>query len=178
MDGSGKTTLAKKLKEYLEEKGHHVFFKHAHGYAISQDSFAIDEQNIKRFRWLFFLLSPLTLLDSLFTYYFTYKPRLKHSTIICDRYFYDKIARLLFYKVINRGLAKVYLALTPKPNFHFFLFVDEKKAFERKPEYNQEEFKLLKNSYNFVAKYLKTYSIHTNQPVRSCMQKLIHYLNI
>ena len=41
-----------------------------------------------------FLLSPFMLLDSFFTYYFKYKPELEHNVIICDRYFYDKVARI------------------------------------------------------------------------------------
>ena len=156
MDGSGKTTVAKKLESYMNKKGYNVFFKHAHGYAISKNSFSVDEKSIKRFRWLLFLLSPFMLLDSYFTYYFKYKPQLKHNTVICDRYFYDKVARMLYYNIINKFVARIYLSLLPQPDHLFFLNVSSHNAKLRKNERlkklllaHEDDAKLRSNLNNF-----------------------------
>lgn len=176
MDGSGKTTLAKKLKTYLEKKGYSIYFKHAHGYAISQDSFAIDEQNIKRFRWLFMLLSPYVLIDSWLTYLFKYKPLLKTKTVICDRYFYDKVARLIYYGIISETLARTYLYLLPKPDRIFILDVGEKKAVARKKEYSLEQTRNFRNIYRFIANQTKAPIIKTAGNVNKSLQNVIIHL--
>jgi len=177
MDGSGKTTLAKKLEEHLKKNGDHVFFKHAHGYAISQNSFAIDEENINSFKWIFALLSPFVLFDSWFTYFFKYKPILKKKTLICDRYFYDKIARLIYYGLMNKTMAKIYLKLIPRPNFIIFLDIDEKKARQRKKEYSKDEFCRFRKIYLFIAQHLKTPIINTNLSSPVCIKKIIGHLS-
>lgn len=175
MDGSGKTTLAKKLEEHLKKNGDHVFFKHAHGYAISQNSFAIDEANINRFKWIFALLSPFVLFDSWFTYFFKYKPILKKKTLICDRYFYDKIARLVFYHIINKTAAKVYLKLLPKPDYVFFLDIDKNIALSRKKEYTRSQIADFRKLYQFVAQELQTPIIKTSQSLGNTMAILFSF---
>jgi thymidylate kinase len=178
MDGSGKTTLAKQLEEYLKKKGFHVFFKHAHGYAISQDSFAIKENSLQRFRWLFALFSPYILLDSFYTYYFKYRPILHKNTLICDRYFYDKIARLMFYGICNQALAKIYLFLVPRSNISFLLDVDVKSALARKSEYSESELKRFREIYLFIAEFLKIPIINTTSSQKTSVQKMIKYIDI
>lgn len=176
MDGSGKTTLAKKLLSYLKKKGYRVHFKHAHGYAISQNSFAIDEKMIERFRWLFFLLSPVLILDSLYTYYFKYKPLLEKYSLICDRYFYDKVARLIYYGVINKTLARFYLNLLPRPDAIIFLDVDVKKASARKKEYSPNQMGRFRNTYLFVAHQTRAHIVRTDYSVSFSLQKIVKVL--
>ncbi len=178
MDGSGKTTLAKKLKTYLEKKSYSVYFKHAHGYAISQNSFAIDEQNIKRFRWLFMLLSPYVLIDSWLTHLLKYRPILNKKTLICDRYFYDKIARLIYYGIISKTLSKMYLYLLPKPDVVFVLDVGEKKAITRKKEYSLNQARNFRDIYQFIARETKTPIIKTAGNIKESLRNVIIHLHL
>ncbi len=176
MDGSGKTTVAKKLESYMKKKGFRVFFKHAHGYAISKNSFSIDEKNIKRFCWLFFLLSPFMLLDSFFTYYFKYKPELEHNVIICDRYFYDKVARMLYYNITNNFIAGIYLSLLPRPNRLFYLNVSSHNAKLRKNEYSIKDYERFKKIYDFIAMKTNAVIIDADLPLSTVFNKTISYV--
>ena len=176
MDGSGKTTVAKKLESYMNKKGYNVFFKHAHGYAISKNSFSVDEKSIKRFRWLLFLLSPFMLLDSYFTYYFKYKPQLKHNTVICDRYFYDKVARMLYYNIINKFVARIYLSLLPQPDHLFFLNVSSHNAKLRKNEYSNNEYNRFREVYQFIAMKTNAIVIDADLPLNTVFNKTISYI--
>jgi len=176
MDGSGKTTVARKLETYMKKKGYCVFFKHAHGYAVSKNSFAIGEKNIKRFRWLFFLLSPLMLLDSFFTYYFKYKPQLEHDTVICDRYFYDKVARMLYYNITNKFIAGIYLSFLPRPDYLFYLSVSSHNAKLRKNEYSIKDYERFKKIYHFIAAKTNAVVINADLPLSSVFNKIISYV--
>ena len=69
MDGSGKTTLAKKLVQFFEELGLECEFNHGHKYTVSQDSFGLSEARVNKLRHLFRLLVPLAFVDNLFTFY-------------------------------------------------------------------------------------------------------------
>lgn len=176
MDGSGKTTLAKMLESHLKKRGYRVYYKHAHGYTISKNSFAIDEKSIKRFRLLLFLLSPFMLLDSLFTYYFKYKPQLKHNAVICDRYFYDKVARMLYYNVINTFIAGIYLNLLPRPDYIFHLYISSEMAKSRKNEYSTAEYDQFRKIYQFVAAATKATIIDADLPLDSVFNKVVSYV--
>src|SRR3989339_1408061 len=94
MDGTGKTSLAKKLAQYLEEKGVAVELRHGHSYSISKNSFSFSDAKVGSLRCFLWLALPIAFLDNLFTFYFKYIPAIKRKSLICDRYFYDKIARM------------------------------------------------------------------------------------
>ncbi|MFQ5444809.1 MAG: hypothetical protein ACE5EK_09350, partial [Nitrospinales bacterium] len=101
MDGSGKTTLSRKVAEHLRKKGISTEWEHGHGYTVSQNSFGTGEDTLRRFRHIFRLGLPLAMSDNLITFYFRYQPVLKVQGLVCDRYFYDKVARLMFYGICN-----------------------------------------------------------------------------
>lgn len=176
VDGAGKTTLAKELIKYLKKQGLKPGFIHGHGYGVSQNSFGLDEMRVKSLRSLFRLLVPFAFFDNLFTYYFKYKPILSNKTLVCDRYFYDKLARMMHYGICSQFIAKIYLKLLPKPNFVFFLDIDPKKALRRKKEYSSKELFVFKKIYQFLAKNLKASIINTNLPLDTCIQKIIEHV--
>ena len=177
MDGSGKTTLAEKLVNYFERQGREIEFIHGHGYTVSENSFGLDEKRVKRLKYLFKLLIPLALLDNLYTYYFKYKPLLKNKTLICDRYFYDKLARVIYYGICPPSLAKIYLKLLPKPDFAFFLDADPQKAHARKRELSEEELVSFRKIYKFLAECLEAPVIDTGLSLNVCYKKILEYLD-
>jgi len=176
MDGSGKTTLAKKVVEFFKKQGLKFEFIHAHGYSISQNSFGLDEERVNRLKYLFRLLIPFAFLDNLFTYYFKYKPILRNKVLICDRYFYDKVARMMYYGICNKFIAKIYLRLLPSPDFAFFLDASSKDVYKRKGEHSEKNLSYYRKMYRFIAKYLNAPVIDTNQPVNVCYKEILNFL--
>lgn len=173
MDGSGKTTLAQALADYLKRRGVDVEFVHGHGYTISENSFGLDPKKVNRMKYILRVLIPFAFVDNLFTYFFKYRPIFKKKILICDRYFYDKVARMLYYGISNYFIAKAYLKLLPKPDAIFFLDVSAEKALERKKEYSKEEFSLFREKYQYLAKYLKVPIIETGLPLDICVKEII-----
>lgn len=165
MDGTGKTTLAKKLEEYLTMNKIKSEFIHGHTYTISKNSFGISDKHIIKYRKLFSILTPLALLDNYVNYIFKYRCKLKNKTIISDRYYYDKVARMIYYGILNKQFAKIYLKLLPKPDLVFFLDVSAKKAFERKKEYTIRELMRWSKIYKFVSNNINCKIINTNKPL-------------
>jgi len=178
MDGSGKTTLTNKLAVYLEKAGLKYETTHAHTYSISKSSFGIKEKTVKMLKYLFATLIPLILLDNLYTYYFKYHPILERKILICDRYFYDKVCRMIYYGVCNKHMAEIYLKLLPRPDYIFFLNISPKDACLRKEEYSEEEYSSFGAIYRFVANYLKATVVDTGLSVDACCTEIFKKLNL
>jgi len=94
---------------------------HSHSYSISSDSFGISEAVITKWKYLFMLLIPLAILDNWFTFLSIYRPILNKRELICDRYFYDKVARAVYYGICPWLIARIWIRLIPKPDVVFFL---------------------------------------------------------
>ena len=170
-DGSGKTTLAKKLTNYLKKRKLCCHFIHAHQYTFSPRSFGFKEIQVNRFKYLLRIILPLALFDNFLTYFFKYRPVLKKSSLICDRYFYDKLARMLYYGIATKTLVKIYLKLLPKPGLAFFLTGTAKKKISDK------ELKDYKKNYRFLAREVGAIKINTNLSKKICFNKIKNYLN-
>lgn len=178
MDGTGKTTLAKKVTGFLEEHGHDFEFIHGHGYNVSQNTFALSDETTRKLRYFFRCMVPLALMDNLCTYYFKYRPILKSRFLVCDRYFYDKVARMMFYGICDEFTAKAYLRLLPRPDFTFFLDIDPAEAFQRKQEYSKEEYQRFRQVYRFVADELEMPIIDTSLPLDTCSKQILERCNL
>lgn len=176
MDGAGKSTLAKKVYDFLVSRKMNAELLHGHGYSVSEDSFGLKDAQVRSVRFFLKLLLPLAFLDNLFTYYFKYQPRLKIGILICDRYFYDKLARLLYYGVCGKTIARIYLKALPRPDFIFFLDLDPKEAGKRKREYTDEELKHFSEIYKFISEYLRIPVVDTNISLDVSSQKIFQYL--
>ena len=177
MDGAGKTTLAKKIGHFFKQGGLKFEFIHGHGYSVSQNSFKLDERRVSRLKYLFRLLIPFAFIDNLFTFYFKYNPILKDRILICDRYFYDKIARMMYYEICSESVARIYLKLLPKPDYVFFLDIDPKQAYSRKEEYSEREYNSFRNIYGFIAGYLKAPVIDTSLPLDVCSKQILKHFS-
>lgn len=176
MDGSGKSTLINKLAKYFEAQDCKVKVKHAHGYSLSKNSFALQESSIHRLKWFFALLTPFAILDNLFTYWLKYKKESSNSIYICDRYFYDKLARLVYYGVCNKFFASLYIRILPKPKYIFFLDVEPTKAHLRKPEHTVQEFTRYREIYRFLAKKINSPIINTNVLLTNSFDEIISHV--
>lgn len=109
-DGTGKTFQAIKKQAELN-----AVFIHAHSYSISKDSFGLKPN------FIFIIFVPFLILDNLWTYHFKYKPILKTKNLICDRYFYDKVARAMYYGFCPKWLARIWIRLIPRPTKTYFM---------------------------------------------------------
>lgn len=171
-DGSGKTSLARVLQQKLEQIGREPDFIHAHGYKVSKSSLGLSSTAVVKFRRLLTLLVPLAFADNILTYYSNYRRNLRQSDIIVDRYFFDKVCRLVFYGIIPIGIAKIYIRLLPKPDLTFFLVPPASIAFKRKKEYTLEEYERFFLIYNALAEVCHASILDTSYPLEDCADKV------
>lgn len=173
MDGTGKTTLAHKTGDLLKKENISSVVYHAHGYTFSKNSLGFKEDRLKHCHFLLSFLVPFAFLDNLYTYFFKFRIILRKNTLICDRYFYDKVARMLHYGIINTFFAKLYIKLIPKPDLVFFLDSDAKTIRIRKNELTLHELTDYRKIYKFIAKYTPhTTVIHTALPISHSLVKI------
>ncbi len=172
VDGVGKTTLAKKLQIYLKTTGIDAIYHHGHSYRVSQSSFGIGDEFLWKYKKLLQLLLPMALLDNWWTYVFKYRHDLKNSILISDRYFYDKLARLMHYGICNYQLASVYLKLLPKPDYIFILDAKTKDILVRKREWSQKDINEYKAFYKYFAQKLNVPIIDTSSSIKQSLNEI------
>lgn len=173
MDGTGKTTISKKVALNLKKRGYKIKFIHGHTYSLSKNSLKVDEKIINNYRFLFRFLIPLAYIDNIISYFKQY--RKKTISIVSDRYFYDKVVRLIYYKICPIWLARIYLKLLPKPDKVFFLDIEPKRALMRKKEYRLEEFRLFRKYYLLAAQTLSAPVINTRLSIKECVSEIMNY---
>lgn len=160
IDGSGKTTLAKKLQTQLLKKN--LFIKYIHLDSIfvsnilnfykkfsNKDMIISSSKNNNRekrsFKGLFWCT--MLLLDNILFYLLNLLKFNDNNIIISDRYFYDSILSCFHINGINKRLIQLYLNIFPKPGLIFFLDINPKIAFERKKEGTLERLIFNRNCY-------------------------------
>lgn len=126
IDGSGKTTFAKQIVEYLRKKKRSVILIKPFEYFFlrkKRDSSKILNKSSKPFYYKFWAF--LALIDNLFYYVFRIKPLLNmYEFVICDRYFYDFVFSFEYYGLIFKWFSSFYLKFIPKPDFLFVLNIN------------------------------------------------------
>ena len=177
VDGSGKSLLVDRLKAFFQSYGLPATSIHAHTYTTAKTTFNSDEQTVKKYRLFWRLLIPFAFFDNLLTYFLQYRRAKRPGIIISDRYFYDKVVRLLYYKICPRWLAKIYLNSIPKPDHLFFLDVAASVAIKRKGEYNRVEQEKFRKHYLYAAKILKAPVINTGETIDKCISKIVTILD-
>lgn len=173
MDGSGKTTLARSLVQDLSTRGKQSHMIHGHEYAVSADSFSMDEDSIKKHRFWLKLLIPGAWLDNIYTYLFKYLPSSKNSILILDRYFYDKIARMMYFGICGRKIARYYARMLPRPDYLFLLDAEEDYVHMRKPEYTKVQLGVFRENYRFLSGILECTVIDTTRPAEVCRETIL-----
>ncbi len=142
-DGTGKSTVTKKLKSIIEENinkdveivhgFNHLFLdfitkRLQNTKAAKQHSSGSGKKSILSYIWPFCIF-----IDS-FLLYFYYKIKYRNKILILDRYFYDYIPSYEYLQVDKTGLLKLLFSLIPKADYTFSLTVEPQKAFNRKTE--------------------------------------------
>lgn len=146
---------------------------HGHEYAVSVNSFSMDENSVKKHRfWLKFLV-PGAWLDNIYTYLFKYLPSAKNSILILDRYFYDKIARMMYFGICGRKIARFYARMLPPPNYLFLLDAEEDHVHRRKPEYTKVQLGVFRENYRFLSEILECSVIDTTRPLEVCREAVL-----
>ena len=137
VDGSGKTTLAKKLNKIFKNSK----YLHLKPYILFQDRRTVIKkpQNQKK---SFFLFSLLRLLSWLISYKVFFYQNKSKKFYIFDRYAHDILVDPLRYKHgLHQGLTKFILYFFPKPNLWIFMNPSIKTVKIRKSELADNEIK-------------------------------------
>lgn len=147
MDGTGKTTSAKVVKRYLENKGlrcKYIWFPYKPHLIFSYMAVGVAwlllgrKRPIDKYIPKNRALLSVWLLSMLFDYslyiFCRILPNLLKGILVCDRYVYDVVVRLKFFGALDKKLVKLLLAITPRPDLIFLLDAPPKVALKRKKE--------------------------------------------
>lgn len=144
MDGSGKTTLSRGLKEELVKKGHSAVVFEPFKYVIwasllkllggGERLVSVGSEKKNHF-FLFKLWPLLALFDHWIQFLFEIKPLGKrYDYTIADRFFFDFAASFKYFGYTTKWLDKLYLKLIPKPDLTFILNLPPEIALEREQD--------------------------------------------
>jgi len=143
MDGTGKSTHAKALKEKFEKLGIPceivwTRWRPVITYPIMGLIYVLKRWRRKDYhksKILRKIWAYLTILDFAYFHLFKVKPSLfKGKVVICDRYIYDHIADLMHDGLYNENAVKFLLKLIPNPNLSLIFDVPVSTAMVRKPD--------------------------------------------
>ncbi len=152
-DGSGKSTLSEKTKKFLDGYGFPVKIVRLGIYnqrtALLKTIRKVAGEP-KRIPVPTPLKSLFRFVDMWVRYLKIIPDRVRGTTIICDRYFYD----LAFYS--NDWFSRILSRFSPKPDVAFFIFVDVNELLKRKQEYSKQD---LKTHLNRMMKLYKQYGL-------------------
>jgi len=139
-DGSGKTTIAKRLVEILKHSGLKTKYIHEYDYTILKLFFKILgetrlEKSRKQFivekqKGWYYLWPMLVWLDRLFHYIYL-KSFQRNTVVILDRYAYDHYLSFLYSNHITR-VSEWFYQKFPKPDMGIVLWVEPETAYNRK----------------------------------------------
>ena len=173
MDGAGKSTVAQELQEKLRDQKIAIDYVHGHTYSVSSNSFGFSEKIISKTRRLLMFFIPFAYIDNLFTYFNKYRRSIRKRPVISDRYFYDKVARLVFYKIMPHWIESFFLKMIPKADFAFFLAVSPKTAIERKGEYSLQQYRRFNKIYLRIADIIGANVIDVERPLNQVTDEML-----
>lgn len=163
MDGSGKTTLAKKACKILKKSNKDVEYRHILDYSIIKKLSCFrkpskkSKSETKEQKWsmtITILRQIIFILDIILFYFIKFFHNRK-KILILDRYFYDTIPRIKFFSQCAVLPISFYLNFIPKPNEIIYVKLDPKTAFKRKPEDVESLYHEAHKTYENITKKLK-----------------------
>lgn len=143
VDGSGKSTLAQRLANNLIMSNKKIKLVHVDKYMVfepvtkivrlliklkNSDSESNPALSISNKPFLLKLWMVVSIIDNLCRYVYFILLVFFGYTVICDRYFYDKLAGFIYHGYSNRLLVWLYLKLTPQCNYLFRLNISAQDA--------------------------------------------------
>jgi|TARA_B110000259_G_scaffold188341_1_gene246588 thymidylate kinase len=174
VDGSGKTTLSKKIKKDLKQS----VYLHLKPYILFQDKRNIikNPHNNKK---SFFISSVLRLLSWLISYKIYFFKNKSNKFYIFDRFAHDILIDPLRYKHnLSKNLTRFILNFFPRPDLWIFLNPSLKIIKSRKQELPDIELKRQIKEYSIFFKNKKNVLIlNTNTKTNSLIKKIKKKMN-
>jgi len=169
VDGSGKTTLAKKLHKVFKKSK----YLHLKPYILFQDRRTVikDPHYQKKSS---FILSLLRLFSWLISYKIFFHQNKSTNIYIFDRYSHDILIDPLRYKhSLSQSLTKSILKFFPKPNLWIFLNPSLKTIKSRKQELSDTELKRqIKDYTQFFRNQKNVLKLNTNNKKKILIKKI------
>lgn len=163
VDGSGKSTLIKKLNKRLKKRYKKIKYLHLRPYFFLTDTRTVNKNpHSQKFRSK--LVSIFIIFNWLFVYhiFFLINLKLKNHLIIFDRYAHDLLIDKARYRLnLSKKFTKYILSLFPEPNLWLFLEAPLKLVEKRKKELPTKELKRQMKEYSSFSKK-KTNSLTVN----------------
>ena len=190
IDGSGKTTIAKALKDRLEKMGKRVRYHAEFNYIFLNHLLKFFFRNRlekatrryleeERKRPPVFKIWPyLVFLDCLIAY-LKFKLLDRGKIIICDRYFYDFIIPFEALGDINWFIRRLFLSL-PRPDLGFLLDVSPEIAYERTKDTHDVSVKWLtgwREKYLKLNQRLNFKVVSSEKPFEATMDEILACLS-
>jgi len=187
-DGSGKTTIAKKLVNILRELGLNVTYKHEYDYTIIKSLFKLigvkkiesERKNMlvkKKKSWKYYIWPFLVYLDACLSYYY-FKFFKKKEMVILDRFFFDHYMSFKYLGNLTKFSEWLYLH-SPKPDIIFLLWVKPEIAFFRKKathRYGLNFYIHQTREYLKLSKDQGIKDINTNKTIKDTINEIIKAL--
>jgi thymidylate kinase len=165
LDGSGKTTQAKILHEYLTKNNKKVTYKHLIKKSTAHKLRKFDKKqkntSLKRN-----VRKTLALYDLIKFKIFLNKNK---ELILCDRYFYDILVHIKYFKEKNNLFEKVYKKFIP-PATTIFLELSPEESLKRKPE---DPLQKMQKKYNLYSKYKNKFNVIEPTTIKKTHEKII-----
>ena len=177
VDGSGKTTLSKRLKKLFKK----TKYLHLKPYILFQDRRTVikDPHNQNKST---FIVSFLRLLSWLISYKFFFLTNKNKKIYIFDRYAHDILIDPLRYRHnFPKGLTKLIINIFPKPDLWIFLKPSIKTLKSRKNELSESELRHQIKKYSIFFKNKKNVlRLNNNKQCKLSIEKIkkkINYIN-
>ena len=151
VDGSGKTTLAKKTKKLFK----HSRYLHLKPYIVFQDR-RTTVRNPHNYKKSLFIVSLLRIFSWLISYKIFFIKNKKKNIYIFDRYAHDILIDPLRYRHnLSKNLTKLILGFFPDPDLWIFLKPTLRVLKSRKSELSESELKRQSKDYSIFFKNKK-----------------------
>lgn len=187
-DGSGKTTIAKKLVKFFNDLDYDVDYEHEYEYGIlkfflrilgkdrlSKSKLEFLDIKIKRKRYYVW---PFLVWFDRFIQHYYYRLFKKKSIMILDRYAYDHYMSFRYSGYMIRVAKFLYLNF-PKPDVCINLWVDPNVALERKKDthmFKLEFYKSQTEEYSKLSQLLAIPRINTQKPIESTLEEIVRII--
>ncbi len=187
LDGSGKSTQAKKLQQYLSQQGHRVYYFHVVEFSLAQRITKIGKSkksspakaaSAPKAGWLGVWLRRLILQIDLWRFRLLLKKleRQDYDVLLADRYFYDSLINIA-YLAAEETLPR-YRLITPTQAFYLRMNPAQIMKRSRQPDqglaYLEQKQQLLES----LAKEQRLIIIDADQAPETVFKDIVKQLRI
>jgi len=181
VDGSGKSTLIKKLIKKFKNKYKYIKYIHLRPYLFLIDKSIVNSDPHKKKKLTSKFISLLTILLWLIVYkfFFLFIFRKKNQLVIFDRYAHDLLIDKVRYQFnLSKKYTEFILNLFPEPHLWIFLKAPIGIIVNRKKELSQSELKRqIKKYINFSKSKKNSIIVNTNAPIQKNISLIVKNIN-